>query len=114
MAGKPIILKPQFRVRFPRVLWDIGQRSIPWWKGGIEDVSAEGLRSQKVGAWASVLTAVVASATTRVVATASPLPCITASMPTGIEGVACVAVEAETLMHRDHDAWPAALLRLVD
>ena len=45
---------------------------------------------------------------------ASLLPRIIVDMPTGIEGVTCVMVEAEMFMHRNHDAWSAALLCLVD
>ena len=45
LAGKPIILEPQSRVRFPRVFWDVGWWSVPWWEDGVEDVSAKGLRS---------------------------------------------------------------------
>ena len=45
---------------------------------------------------------------------ASPLPHIAVGTPAGIEGVARVTVEAETLMHQDHGARRAALLRLVD
>ena len=80
----------------------------------LKDASAKGLRSQEVGAQASVLATVIASAMTWVVATASPLPCIAAGTPMGVEGVACVAVEAETLMHRNRGERPTALLRLVD
>ena len=75
---------------------------------------AKGLRSRQVRARASVLAAVVASAMTRVVVVASLLPRITVGMPASIEGVACVAVEAETLLHRNRGAWPAALLPQVD
>ena len=46
-----------------------------------------------------VLAAVVASATTRVAATAGLLPLIAVGTPAGIEGVACITVEAETFMH---------------
>ena len=63
---------------------------------------------------ASVFTAVVASATMRVVAVASLLPRIAAGMPADIEGVERVTVETETFMHRDHGVRPAALLHLVD
>ena len=50
----------------------------------------------------------------KVVAMASLLPRISTGTPVGVEGVARVAVEAETFMHQDRGAWPAALLRLVD
>ena len=35
LASKPIILEPQSGVCFPKVFWDVGRRSIPWWKGGV-------------------------------------------------------------------------------
>ena len=114
LASKPIILEPQSGVCFPRVFQDVGWWSVPWWEGGIEDVSAEGLRSRQVGARASVLAAVVASATTRVIVAASSLSQIVAGMSAGVEGVACITVAAETLMHWDRGAPPAALWRLVD
>ena len=77
-------------------------------------MSAKGLRSQQVGAWASVLAAIIASTTMRVLAAACSLLRIAVGTPMGIEGAACVMVEAETFMHRDHGVWPAVLLRLVD
>ena len=114
MASKPIILDPQSGVSFPGVFWDVGQRSVPWWEDGVEDVLAKGLRSRQVRARASVLAAIVASATMRVVAVACPLPRITAGTPTGVEGVASVMMEVKTLMHRNRGVRPATLLRLVD
>ena len=75
---------------------------------------AEGLRAWQAGARASVLAAIVASATTRVIAMASSLSQIVMGTSTGVEGVACITVAAETLMHRDRGAPPAALWRLVD
>jgi len=114
LASKPIILEPQSGVCFPGVFRDVGRRLVPCWEDGVEDVSAKGQRSQQVGAWASVLAAIVASAMTRVVAMASLLPLIAAGMPAGIQGVAHVTVEAETLMHWGCGAWPTASLRLVD
>ena len=98
----------------PRVFWDVGRRSVPRWEDDVEDVSAKGLRSRQVKAQALILAAVVASTTTRVVAVASLLPRITKGTPAGIEGVARVMVEAETLMHRGYDAWPVVSLRQVD
>ena len=99
LTSKPIILEPQSGVCFPKVFWDVGWRSVPWWEDSVEDVSAKGLRSRQVGARASVLAAVVVSATTRVVAASSLLPLITAGTPAGIEGVTRIIVVAETLMH---------------
>ena len=61
-----------------------------------------------------VLAVVVASTTMRVVATASFLNRIAVGTPAGIEGVARITVEAETLMHQDRSVWPIALLHLVD
>ena len=114
LVGKPIILKPQSGVHFPRVFQDVGWRSVPWWKDDIEDVLNKGLRSWQVGAQASVLTAVIASTITRVVAMACPLPRITMGMSTCVEGVARVMLAAETLMHRDRGAWLTILRHLVD
>ena len=84
LARKPIILEPQFGVYFPGVFWDIGWWSVPWREGGVEDVSAECLRSRQVGARAPVLAVVVASAATRVVAAAGFLSLISSSMRTSI------------------------------
>ena len=114
LASKPIILEPQFGICFPGVFWDVGRRSVSRWKDGIEDVLAKGLRSWQARARASVLTAIVASTTMRVVAAASLLPLIAVGTPTGIQGVARVTVEDETLMHRGCGVWPATSLRLVD
>ena len=74
----------------------------------------KGLRSHQVRAWASVLTTIIVSASTWMVAMASPLLRIAIGTPTGIEGVTGVAVEAETLMHRDNAMRPATLLGLMD
>ena len=46
-----------------------------------------------------VLATVIASTMMRVVSTSSLLPLITVGTPAGIEGVACIMVEAEMLMH---------------
>jgi len=62
-------------------------------------VLAEGLRPRQDRAWALVLAAVVASATVRVIAMASSLSQIIMGMSTDVEGVTCVMVTAETLMH---------------
>ena len=45
---------------------------------------------------------------------ASSLSWLMAGISVGIEGVACVMVAAETPMHWDHGALPAALWRLVN
>ena len=50
----------------------------------------------------------------RVVAAASLLPLIAVGTPTGIQGVARVTVEDETLMHRNRGVWPTMLLGLMD
>ena len=91
-----------------------GRWSVPQWEGGIQDVSAKGLRSWQVEAQALVLVAVVASTTIKVIATASLLYLIAVGTPMGIEGVARITVEAETFMHQDRGVRPAALLHLVD
>ena len=114
LASKLIILEPQSGICFPRVLGEVGRRSVLRWEDDIEDVLAKGLRSQQVRAWALVLATVVAFVMMRVVATASLLPLIIVGTPTGIQGVTRVTVEAETLMHRCCGAWPTALLCLVD
>ena len=108
MTCKLIVFEPKPEVCFPRIFRDVGRRSVPWWEGSIEDVSAEGLRPRQVGAWASVLAVVVASATTRVIAVASPLSWIIMGTPASIESDACVVVTTETLMHRDCGVLPAA------
>ena len=77
-------------------------------------MSAKGLRSRQARARASVLAAVVASAMMRVIAVASSLSRVIVGTPAGVEGVACVTVAAETLMHRDRGVLPVALWRLVD
>ena len=46
-----------------------------------------------------VLTIVIASATARVIATASSLSWVVMGMSVGVEGVMSVMVAAETLMH---------------
>ena len=45
LASKPVILEPQSGVCFARLFQDVGRRSISWWEGSFEDVSANGLRS---------------------------------------------------------------------
>ena len=77
-------------------------------------MSAKGLRSWQVGARASVLAVVVASATMRVVAASNLHPRISVGTPMGVEGVARITVEAEMFMHQDCGARRTALLLLVD
>ena len=55
LAGKPIILEPLSEVRFPRLFWEVDWWSVPLREGGVEDVSAEGLRSWQVGVTPLVL-----------------------------------------------------------
>ena len=114
LIGKPIVFKPKPGVYLPRVLRDISRWSIPWRECSIEDVPAEGLRAWQARARASVLAAVVASAAMRVIATVSSFPRVAVGASTSVEGAACVAVVAETLMNRDCSALPAALRCLVD
>ena len=61
-----------------------------------------------------VLTAVIAFAMMRVIAMTSSLSWIVVCTSMGVEGVTCVTVAAEMLMHRDRDVLPTALWRLVD
>ena len=77
-------------------------------------MSSEGPRPRQVGAWSLVLATVVASATMRVIAAASSLSWVIVGTSTGVEGVACVMVAAETLIHRDRGVLPTSLWRLVD
>jgi hypothetical protein len=63
-------------------------------------VAAEDLRARWSGARASVLGVVVASATMRVVAVGGLLSLIPPSALTGVQGVACIANGADTLMYQ--------------
>ena len=96
LIGKPIVFEPKSRVCLPRELRDIGRWSVPWWECSVEDVPAEGLRPWQVGARAPVLTAVVASAALKTIATAGSFPRVAAGASAGVEGAACVVVVAET------------------
>ena len=63
-------------------------------------MSAEGVRPRQAKARASILTAIVASAMTRVIAMASSLSWVVIGTSAGVEGVTCVVmVAAETLTH---------------
>ena len=93
-------------VCLPRVLWDVGWWPVPWREGSVEDLSAEGLRAPQAEARASVLTAVVAFATTRMIAMAGSLSWVTIGPSVGVDGVTCVSVAAETLVHRDRGELP--------
>ena len=108
IAGKPIILKPQSGVHFLGVFWDVGWWPLPWREGGVEDVLTKGLRPRYAGARALILAAIIASATMREIAVASSLSRIIVGTSMGVEGVMCVMVAAETLMHRDRGALLAA------
>jgi len=77
-------------------------------------VSAKGLRALQAKAWALVLTTVVASAMTRMIATAGSLSRVAIGTSAVVEGVACVSVVAETLVHRDCGELPTVLWHLVD
>ena len=84
------------------------------WESSVEDVTAKGRRTLQAEAQASVLTAVVASAMTRTIAMAGSFSWVTVGVSAGVEGAACIMVAAETLMHQDRGALPAALWFLVD
>ena len=109
MIGKPIVFKPKFRVCLPRVLRDIGRWSVPWRESSVEEVPAEGLRAWQARARALVLTAIVASTTSRMIAMASAFPCVAVGAPAGVDGAVRVAVVAETLMYWDCSVLPATL-----
>ena len=96
LTGKPIVFKPKSGVCLPGVLRDVGRWSIPWWERSVEDVTAEGLRAREVGARASVLAAIVASATSRMIAAVGSFPRVIIGAFESVEGAACVAVVAET------------------
>ena len=114
LTGKPIVFEPKPGVCFSRIFRDIGGRSVPWWESSVEDVLAEGLRAWQAGARAPVLTAVVASTASRMIAAVGSFPWVTIGAPAGIDGAVCVVVVAETLMYLGHNALPAALWCLVD
>ena len=96
LVDKMIVFEPKSRVCLPRVLWDIGRWSVPWRECSIDDVSAKGQRTHQAKARALVLTAVVASAMMRMIATAGSFSWVAIGMSTGVEGAACVVVVAET------------------
>ena len=77
-------------------------------------MSAKGLRPQQARARASVLAAVIASTTTRVIAASSSLSWVIVGASASVEGVVCVMVAVETLMHRDCGVLPTSLWFLVD
>ena len=74
----------------------------------------EGLRAWQAGARAPVLTAVVASTASRMIAAAGSFPWVAVGAPAGVDGATCVVVVAETLMYLGRNALPAALWCLVD
>jgi len=114
LIGKPIVFKPKSRVCLPRVLRDVGRWSVPWWECSVEDVPAEGLRPWQARAQASILSVVVASSASRMIAVAGSFSWVVVGASAGVEGVACIAVVAKTLMYWDGSVLPAALWCLVD
>ena len=114
MVGKLIVFKPESGVCLPRVLRDISRWSVPWWESSIEDVSAEGLRAWQAWAWALVFAAVIAFAAMRMISVVGSFSWVTVGASVGVDGATCIAVAAEALKHRDHDALPTALWYLVD
>ena len=114
LIGKPIVFKPKPRVCLPRVLRDVGRWSIPWWEHSIEDVLAKGLRAWQAEARAPVLTAVIASAASRMIAVVGSFPWVAVGAPTGVDGAACITVVVETLMYLRRNALPATLWCPVD
>ena len=75
---------------------------------------AKGLRAWQAGARAPVLTAIVASTATRMIAAVGSFSWITVGTSMGVESALCVVVAAETLMHQDRGALHAALWCLVE
>ena len=61
-----------------------------------------------------VLAAIIASATTRVIATSDCLSLVIIGASTGAEDVLCVLVAAETLVHRNRGELPTISRCLVD
>ena len=84
MTVKPIVLEPKPGVCFPRIFWNVGRWSVPWWESGVEDVPTEGLRARQARDRALVLAAVIASAASRVVAAVNLLSLVPPSVPTGV------------------------------
>jgi hypothetical protein len=70
LASQPVVRKPQFRPRFPRVLSDGSRGSEPGWERCPSYGPAESLRTGWFGQGAPILPAVVASPTPGVVASA--------------------------------------------
>jgi hypothetical protein len=70
LAGQPVVCKPQFRPRFPRVLGDGSRGSEPGRERCLLYGPAESLRTGWFGRGTSILPAVVASPTPGVVASA--------------------------------------------
>ena len=114
LIGKLIVFKPKPGVCLTGVLRDVSRWSIPWWERSVEDVPAEGLRAWQAGARASVLATVVASTASRMIATAGSFGWVAVGAPMGVDGAACVAVAAETLMYLGRNALPVALWCVVD
>ena len=75
---------------------------------------AEGLRARQADARAPVLTTVIVSAETRMIAMAGSFSRVTVGTSMGVEGAACITVATETLMYWDRGVLSAALRCLVD
>jgi hypothetical protein len=73
LAGQPVVREPHFRSRLPRVLCDSSRGSEPGRERRSSYGAAESLRTGWFGRGTSILPAVVASSTPRVVASAHPL-----------------------------------------
>ena len=114
MTGKPIVFEPKPGVCFSRIFSDVGRQTVPWRESSVEDVPAEGLRAWQAEARAPVLAAVVASTVSRMIAAAGSFPWVAVGVPTGVDGAACLAVAAETLMYLGRNALPVALWCVVD
>ena len=77
-------------------------------------MSAEGLRTWQAEARASVLVAIVASATSGMIAAACCFSIVAVGASSSVDDAAYVAVTAEALMHWDDGGLPATWQCLVD
>jgi hypothetical protein len=103
LASELVILEPQSRVRFLRVLWDVRWRAVPWRECRAKNVPTKNLRPRRWGAWALVFVAIIVSIVVRMVAMGGLLPLIPPLTPAGVYGVSHVVDGADTFVYRDRD-----------
>jgi hypothetical protein len=93
-----VVVKPELRVRLPRVFGNVGGLPEPRWEWRVANVLAEDPRSWGFRRWAPVLPIVIAATPVRVVAMASTI----LLMPLArIEDIVRVVVVADAVM----DGW---------